>query len=121
MTDERAAAYLLEELTEREAEQFEEQCFAQPEWPTIDLDAVEDDLIEAYVCNELSPDRQQRFEKYYLTTGAREERVLLARSFLRVVCSADPPKPSWMDRVRVFWSRNPKKSSPKATRKHGRH
>jgi len=121
MTDERAAAYLLEELTEREAEQFEEQCFAQPEWPAIDLDAAEDDLIEAYVCNELSPDRQQRFEKYYLTTGAREERVLLARSFLRVVCSADPPKPSWMDRVRVFWSRNPIKSSPKATRKHGRH
>jgi hypothetical protein len=100
MTDERTVAYLLQELSEEEAEQFEKQCFSESEWPGIDLESAEQDLIEAYVRNELSPDRHQRFEKYYLTTTAREERVLLARSFLRVVCSPDPPKVTWMQWLR---------------------
>ncbi len=104
MTDERTTAYLLEELTEEEAEQFEEQCFAQPEWPGVELDAAEADLIEAYVRNELPPDRKQRFEEKYLTTAAREERVLLARSFLRVACTADPQKVTWMDWVKDFFT-----------------
>lgn len=107
MNDERITAYLLKELTEREAEHFEEQCFAQPEWPASELESAEDDLIEAYVRKELSPARRRRFEKHYLTTTARKDRVLLARSFLRVVCSAEPPKPTWMDRVRDFWNSQP--------------
>ena len=100
MNDERTTAYLLEELSEEEAEQFERQCFSESEWPDIDLESAEEDLIEAYVRNELPPDRHQRFENYYLTTTAREERVLLARSFLRVVCSPDPPKETWMEWLR---------------------
>jgi hypothetical protein len=104
MTDERTTAYLLEELTEEEAEQFEEQCFAQPEWPSVELDSAEADLIEAYVRNELPPDRKQRFEENYLTTAAREERVLLARSFLRVACTADPRKVTWMEWVKDFFT-----------------
>jgi hypothetical protein len=104
LTDERITAYLLGELTEREAEQFEEQCFAQPEWPVGELDSAEDDLIEAYLHNELTPDRHRRFEEKYLTTAARQERVLLARSFLCVACSADPPNPSWFDQFRRSWN-----------------
>lgn len=107
MNDERTTAYLLQELSEREAEQFEEQCFAQAEWPAGELESAEDDLIEAYVRKELSPARRRRFEKYYLTTAAREDRVLLARSFLRVVCSAEPPKPTWIDRFRDLWNSHP--------------
>jgi hypothetical protein len=107
MTDERITAYLLQELPEGEAEQFEEQCFTQPEWPAGDLESAEDDLIEAYVRKELSPERKERFEKHYLTTTAREDRVLLARSFMRVVCSADPPKPTWLDRFRNLWNTRP--------------
>jgi len=107
MTDERITAYLLRELSEREAEQFEEQCFAQPEWPASDLESAEDDLIEAYVRKKLSRARRRRFEKYYLTTTAREDRVVLARSFLRVVCPGEPPKPAWIDRFRDFWDAEP--------------
>ncbi|HET6852229.1 MAG TPA: hypothetical protein VFH46_07885 [Pyrinomonadaceae bacterium] len=107
MTDERITAYLLQELPEGAAEQFEEQCFAQPEWPAGELESAENDLIEAYVRKELSPERQQRFEKYYLTTTAREDRVLLARSFMRVACSADPPKPNWLERLRNLWNARP--------------
>jgi len=100
MTDERITAYLLEELSEQEAQQFEEQCFAQQEWPAADLDSAEEDLIEAYVRQELTSERRRRFEENYLTTEARKERVLLARSFLRVVCSAESPKLTWMQRLR---------------------
>lgn len=84
--DERTTAYLLNELTEREAEQFEEECFARPEWPAEELDFAEQELIQAYIKNELSPERRRRFEEHYLTTAARKQRVVITRSLLRRVC-----------------------------------
>lgn len=99
MIEERTTAYLLNELPDTEAEQFEEQCFAQPEWPEVELDSAEADLIMAYIKNELSPERQRRFEENYLTTQARKERLLLARSFLRLVCPDGQPKPPWTQRL----------------------
>jgi hypothetical protein len=106
MTDERTTAYLLDELPQDEAEQFEEQCFSQPEWPEMELEAAEEDLIQAYVKDELSPERRLRFEENYLTTEARKERVLLAKSFLQVVCSVSQPTPAptptWTQRVIGF-------------------
>ena len=72
MTDERTTAYLLDELPQHEAEQFEEQCFSQPEWPEVELESAEEDLIQAYIKNELSPERRRRFEENYLTTAARD-------------------------------------------------
>ena len=104
MTDEHITAYLLNELTEREAEEFEEQCFGQPEWPATELESAEYDLIEAYVRNELTPDRHRRFEEHYLTTDAREYRVLLAKSFQCVACSAPSRKVTWTNRLKGFWN-----------------
>lgn len=106
MTDERTTAYLLEELTEQEAEEFEEQLFAEQEWPAAELEAAEADLIDGYIRNELTPERQQRFAEKYLTTAARKERLLLAKSFLRVVCSVEPPplaKEKWTDWFAGIW------------------
>jgi len=94
MTDDRTTAYLLDELPQDEAEQFEEQCFSQLEWPEVELEGAEEDLIQAYVKEELSPERRRRFEENYLRTEARRERVLLARSFLQVVCSSSQPVPT---------------------------
>lgn len=91
MTDERTIAYLLDELPEHEAQQFEEQCFSQPKWPEV-VESAEEDLIQAYIDNELSPDRRRRFEEHYLTTDARIEKVLFARAFPQVVCEQ---KPAW--------------------------
>lgn len=103
MIDDRTTAYLLNELSEHEAEQFEEQCFAQAEWPDAELSAAEEDLILAYVKDELSPERKRLFEENYLKTEARIERVLLARSFLEVVCTADQPKLTLSERLSGFW------------------
>lgn len=103
MTDERITAYLLHELTQGEAKEFEEQCFSQEEWPAT-LESVEADLIDAYIRKELSPDRQRSFEENYLNTAARKERVLLARSFLRLVSAPEPVKLNWRERIRTFWT-----------------
>ena len=88
MTDERMTAYLLQELTEEEAERYEEQCFTQEEWPA-ELESAEQELIDAYLNNELSKDRRLRFEKNYLTTDVRKARVLTAQSLQKIL----PPPP----------------------------
>jgi len=103
MTDERITAYLLEELTQQESEQFEEQCFAQDEWPD-QLDAAEQELIDAYLRNELTSDRKRRFQERYLTTDARKARVLAARTLHETLCPVQP-KSIWPEWLRAFMQR----------------
>ena len=102
MTDERTTAYLLNELPQHEAEQFEEECFSQPEWPEEELTSAEEDLIHAYIKNELGPERQRRFEEHYLITEARKERVNRARAFQQLFCPVSQPKPTWTQKVLDF-------------------
>jgi hypothetical protein len=104
MTEERITSYLLQELTEEEAGRFEEQCFAQEEWPA-ELDSAEQDLIDAYLSNELSKDRRLRFEKNYLTTDARKARVLTAQSFHKVLPSPSFQHATFWEKLQVFWRR----------------
>src|SRR6185295_16896840 len=103
MTDERITAYLLEELTEQESEQFEEQCFAQDEWPA-ELDAAEQELIDAYLRKELTSDRRRRFQERYLTTDARKARVLAAQTLHETLCPVQP-KPVWREWLEALWQR----------------
>lgn len=84
MTDELIIAYLLEELTVEERERFEEDCFAQDIWP-VQISLCEEDLIDFYLREELSPEQRQRFEQNYMTTEARQERVLIAAALLRYI------------------------------------
>lgn len=84
MTDERIFAYLLGELPEEESERFEEECFAGDDWPE-QIKLAEDDLIDAYVREELTPEQRQHFELNYLTTEARLKRVAMAAALLRHV------------------------------------
>ena len=105
MTDERITAYLLEELTEQESEQFEEQCFAQDEWPD-QLDAAEQELIDAYLRNELTSDRKRRFKERYLTTDARKARVLAARTIHQVLCPEALDKVTFREKFEAFWRRS---------------
>ena len=103
MTDEQIIAYLLQELTEEEAERFEEHCFAQEKWPADEIDPVEQDLIDAYLRNELSKDRHRRFEEKYLITDARKARVLTAQSFAQVLCP--PRKKTLKEWLEALWQR----------------
>src|SRR5215217_5272779 len=102
MDDERITAYFLHELSEEEAERFEEECFAREEWPA-NLEAVERELIDAYLHNELTKERRLRFEEKYLITDTRKARVLTAQSFLKVLCP--PPKPTFQEKLKTIWQR----------------
>jgi methionine-rich copper-binding protein CopC len=112
MTDERIIAYLLEELPEEELKQFEDECFAQESWPS-QVSLVEDDLIDAYLLGELTPEQRRRFEQNYLTTEARQDRVLMATVLLRhvderltaaqAIAAVPPPEQTWVGRLRAFW------------------
>ena len=102
MTDEHITAYLLEELTEEEAERFEEQCFTEEKW-SEEIDAAEQELIDAYLLNELTHDRRRRFEEKYLITDARKARVLTAQLFQQVLCP--PRKKTWKETFQAFWQR----------------
>jgi hypothetical protein len=112
MTDERIIAYLLKELPEDDLERFEDECFAQEEWPA-QVNLVEGDLIEDYLRDELTAEQRQRFEQNYLTTKAREERVVIAAALLRYVdernatsnaaIAVPPPALTGPERFRAFW------------------
>lgn len=112
MTDEGIIAYLLEELPEDARERFEEECFAEDNWPT-QISAVEEDLIEDYLRNQLTPERRQRFERHYLTTEARQQRVCMAAALLRHIdernalaegaAAALPKEGSKAEPSRTFW------------------
>jgi hypothetical protein len=114
MTDERIIAYLLEELPDQELEQFENECFQEEEWPDH-LKLVEEDLIDAYLRDDLVPPQRQRFEQNYLNTNARLERVAMLAALLRHIDETDaiaapasvatlppPSEPTWGERFRAL-------------------
>jgi hypothetical protein len=108
----RIVSYLLGQMSEEEAEQFEEECFAQKYWPS-QISLVEDDLIDAYLQDELTPEQRALFERNYLTTWARQERVRVAAALLRQVWVCDAVEPpvvvskgvTWAERLKDFWGR----------------
>ncbi|MFL6228277.1 MAG: hypothetical protein ACJ741_05825 [Pyrinomonadaceae bacterium] len=107
----RVVSYLLGQMSEEESEQFEDECFAQKNWPS-QVDLAEEDLIDAYLHDELQPEQRRLFERNYLTTEARQERVMVSAALLRQVCERDalaaPSAPmreagTWAERLRAFW------------------
>ena len=116
MTDETIIAYFLQELSAEECERLEDECFERAE-ASVEIGAVEEELIEAYLCDELTAERRARVERYYLTTAARRERVAQNAAFLRHVaeyCKVEPTKvappaviaagnAAWAERWRTLW------------------
>jgi hypothetical protein len=107
MTEERIIAYLLEELSEAERERWEEEAFDADEWPA-EIALAEETLIDAYLRGELAPAQRENFEQKYLSTPAREEKLVTARALLRHLderqkTGAVEGKISWAESWRGFW------------------
>jgi hypothetical protein len=110
MTDERIIVYLLGDMPEEELERFEDECFAEAEWPA-QIELVEENLIDDYLRGELTAKQRQLFEQNYLTTESRQERVTIAAALLRHIdernaalqTTVPEPAPTWADRFRAFW------------------
>jgi hypothetical protein len=77
----RISRYLLEDVTPAEQEEIERRYFADPEYLAL-VEALEGDLIDAYVRRDLSRADHERFERYFLRTRTRRERVKMAEALL---------------------------------------
>lgn len=77
--DEVLVEYLLGRLSTEDTERVDELSIADDEvaWR---LQAVENDLVDAYVAGRLSGDRLERFTSFYLNSPMRRRRVELARA-----------------------------------------
>ena len=82
LNDEVLSRYLLGSLPAEEAERLDELSVADDEF-ALRLDAVENDLVDAYVRGELSPDVLGQFQKFYLSSPQRCEKLEFAKALLR--------------------------------------
>jgi anti-sigma factor RsiW len=76
--DQTIIRYLLGSLPEEETEWIEEISFIDDEF-AVRLSAVENDLVDAYVRGELSGEKLERFDSYYLASPKRRKKVKTAQ------------------------------------------
>lgn len=76
--------YLLGDLPESETERLDELSVANDEFAEFLL-VVENDLVDAYVRNELPENKRARFQSHYLASSRRREKVAFAQTFLNHV------------------------------------
>lgn len=74
---EKAVQYLFGELDQAERDTLEDRIFSEDEFG-IFLSAVEKDLIDDYARGEMDSALRQRFERNYLTSPSRREKVRVA-------------------------------------------
>jgi hypothetical protein len=91
--------YLLGKLNDDEQIEVENRAFADPDYLGA-LEATEDDLIDAYVRNELPKSDRGAFERQFLTSPSRRTKVEFARTFFRVVAEANEASVSVAPSVR---------------------
>lgn len=77
--DRELTRYLLGALSEAETERLDELSVADDRF-AADLDAAENDLVDAYVRGALAGDTLQRFETHYLSSPAGRAKVAFARA-----------------------------------------
>lgn len=82
LDDEVLSRYLLGSLPAEEAERLDELSVANDEF-ALRLDAVENDLVDAYARGDLAGDALEQFQKFYLSSPRRQEKVEFARTLLR--------------------------------------
>src|SRR5215472_6462693 len=81
LDDERLRRYLLGVLPEADAERLHELSVTDEEFAGR-LDAVENDLVDAYVRGELSEDNLTHFKAFYLSSPTRRQKVQFAEGLL---------------------------------------
>jgi hypothetical protein len=75
---EKAIRYLFGELDDAERDAIEDRLFDDDEFGLF-LSAVEKDLVDDYVRDEMDAGLRQRFERRYLVSESRREKVRLAK------------------------------------------
>ncbi|MEW6130416.1 MAG: hypothetical protein AB1757_25505 [Acidobacteriota bacterium] len=93
--------YLLGDLPENEMQSLEDRFFADSE--TFEqVWAIENQLVDAYVRNQLRAEEKTLFEKNYLASPVHRERVAFARTLAQAVDTIDN-KTSTISGHRLSW------------------
>lgn len=109
------ALYLLGELPEGQQVQIEDRAFQDKDY-LANITAVENDLIDEYVRNELSETDRRKFEDRFLASAERRKRVEFARALTRIApeyafkekTALAPQAVSWRESLEAFFrSLNP--------------
>ena len=79
--------YLLGDLAEEELVQVEDRAFADPDYLKL-IEAVEADLIDAYVRDQMQGHERKRFEDRFFASAERRRKVEFARAWARVADEA---------------------------------
>jgi hypothetical protein len=85
--------YLLGELSQEEQSEVEERLFLDSEYFQR-LQMFEDDLIDDYVYEELSPDEREKFDNYFLSNPERYESLRIAQALKKYTSSNPSSIPS---------------------------
>jgi anti-sigma-K factor RskA len=81
--------FLLGELSLDERERIGERLFADEDF-FAQVDAIEDELIDDFALGRMNAADRERFERQFLTTDERRERLKFAWSFHRVLSASHP-------------------------------
>ena len=81
------AQYLLGELAEAQQVEIEDRAFEDQEY-LASITAVENDLIDEYVRNEMSETERRRFEGRFLMSAERRKRVAFAKALAGLASEA---------------------------------
>ena len=76
--------FLLGELPEEQQVEIEDRAFGDPEF-LASITAVENDLIDEYVRDEMSDTARRRFESRFLASESRRKRVEFARALAHLL------------------------------------
>ena len=82
MTDERIVAYFLSELTPDERDHLTERIAGDREFAGL-VEMIEEELLDAYLAEELSPERRLRLEEFYLMREGSREKLTFATALKR--------------------------------------
>jgi hypothetical protein len=98
--------YLLGNLTEEEQARVEDRAFADRDYLGT-LNAVEADLIDAYVRRELAQADRRAFERRFPTSPQRRSKIEFAQALSRVAAEVTTPATTWRAWLDPIRSWNP--------------
>ncbi len=108
MTEETIKDIFLNDLTEATQHNFAAECFADEEL-FAQAQEVEEGLILDYLRDELAPTQKDLFERNYLVTNGRRERVAFLAALVKHASEYSPapigiiePNSSWRERLAAF-------------------
>lgn len=84
--------YLLNDLPKEEQLRFEDEYFADHDL-FEQMEAIEEDLIEDYFRNRLTATEHAKFERHYLATPERREKIAFGEALVSVASELTKPTP----------------------------